>query len=234
MFDSPSEFWTTVVVADHPAACDELDGASGCRPEAWVGLRRYADPPPSVRTAVVMGFGFGWPPAPAGISGTPPGTYAVSASCGFPSGTGVGAANAAFVVHDAAGRVVLVEEAVGGAVVVEELATGRRAAGTYRLTLSSGAVIRGDFAGDFCSKLASHLVGPCCPEPWSYGGTSESCACGGAAASSSCTQPAPMDPWTCRCVNADGSSSVCELPPGTRFNRLLCTQRFVTCCSMCP
>lgn len=234
MFDSPAEYWSTIAVTDHPAACGELSMLSSCRPESWVGVRGYADSPPSVRTAVVIGLGFSWPP-PAGFTGTPSGTYAVSPSCQFPfASTGQGGANAAFIVHDAAGRAVVVDEAVGGTVVLEEIASGQWAAGSYSLVLESGAAIRGDFAGAYCPAVSAHVQGPCCPEPWTLGQPDESCSCGGVSASSSCSQPTTGSPWTCHCINSDGSTSTCTLPPDARTLRPLCSQRYVTCCPMCP
>jgi hypothetical protein len=236
MFDVPSNYWTTVEITDHRAACDELGALSACRPESWVGVRGYADSAATVRTALVMGLGFSWPPAPQGLVGTPPGTYVVSTSCQFPFASGAtseGGANAAFIVHDEARRVVLVDEAVGGTVVLEAIVNGRHAAGSYQLALESGAEIRGEFAGDFCSAVAAHVQGPCCPEPWTYGYPDESCTCGGLIASSTCTQ-APAGTWSCECHNVDGSTTTCTLPSAARIPRGLCSQRYVTCCPMCP
>jgi len=236
MFDSPSNYWTTVEISDHPTACGELGALSACRPESWVGVRGYADSPPTVRTALVMGLGFSWPPAPQGLGGTPIGTYLVSTSCQFPFASGAtsgGGANAAFVVHDEAGRAVVVDEAVGGSVALEAIVNGRHAAGSYQLVLASGAEVLGEFAGDFCSAVAAHVQGPCCPEPWTYGYPDETCTCGGLTASSSCTQDVAGS-WTCVCHNVDGGTDTCTLPAAARIPRGLCSQRYATCCPMCP
>lgn len=42
---------------------------------------------------------------------------------------------------------------------MEAMSSGRHAAGSYDLALASGATIRGDFAGDFCSAVAAHVRG---------------------------------------------------------------------------
>lgn len=235
MFDSPAEYWSTVAITDHPDACGELSALPACRPESWIWTRGYADSPPTVRTALEIGLGFSWTGTPEPFVGSPPGTYAVSPSCQFPfAGATVGGANAAFIAHDAAGRVVALDEAVGGTVVIEAMSSGRGSAGSYDLVLASGARISGDFAGQYCGEVAAHVQSPCCPEQWTYGSAEEDCACGGATARSSCAQPTAGGEWVCLCTNTDATQSTCTMPSGTRAPRGLCPHRYFTCCPMCP
>jgi hypothetical protein len=214
--------YTIAMIADHPLACAEMAALDACRPEAWLPIRDYVDPPPSVRTALVLYLA--WPQHDAA-----PGTYPVSTSC-----TGNVAAHsfAAFVAHDAGGKVAVRDEAVAGTVLLWSVEPGRGAAGTYDLLLESGASVQGQFAGADCpgvARLASATV--TAPSSYVPGWVNESCTCGGGSASSVCTQTG-ANPWTCLCSNTNGTQTNCTVPAGTPFPR--CRETYFTCCPMCP
>jgi len=211
---------TIAMVTDHPSACAQVSTLNACRPESWLANRRYIDSPHAVRTALVIYLA-----DPRGA--TAPGTYPVSRACG---GNVAPYSFGAFMVRDGSGQVIVRDEATRGSVLLWEVAPGRGAAGTYDLVLESGAVIEGAFSGPSCSQVDAFTDVPSASQTFGPASATESCACRGTTASSTCTRP-PGAPWVCICADADRTSS-CEVAADASFPA--CWERYFTCCPMCP
>lgn len=191
---------TKVVLADVPDLCERYGEADACTEAAQAAT-------PGEGTFLTLT-----------VSGQQAGEYEVAGKDGSHR------ADALFVVRSATAAT-FKETAVSGVVTVTALNPGEGVSGRYKLKMSGGGEVSGDFGGDPCGnldRLVQRLaaVQPSCTSSFAPTVCSAKCACETRSNTADCVRADSSSEWSCTCLRS-GERTKCTVP---KSEANVCTQ----------